>query len=41
MLNLLADLDLTLGLCGCTSMDEMTRERLLRAAPDGTLINDA
>jgi isopentenyl diphosphate isomerase/L-lactate dehydrogenase-like FMN-dependent dehydrogenase len=41
MLNVLADLDLTLGLCGCTSMDEMTRERLLRAAPDGTLINDA
>lgn len=40
MLNLLADLDLTLGLCGCTSMDEMTRERLLRAAPDGTLINE-
>lgn len=37
MLNLLSELDLTLGLCGCTSVDEMTRERILRADASGTL----
>ncbi|HHP7236810.1 alpha-hydroxy-acid oxidizing protein [Longibacter sp.] len=40
MLNLLSDLDLTLGLCGCTGMDEMSRDRLLRAAPDGSIALD-
>jgi len=37
MLNLLSELDLTLGLCGCASIEEMTRDRLLRADASGTL----
>ncbi len=37
MLNLLSELDLTLGLCGCASIDEMTHERILRADARGTL----
>lgn len=37
MLNLLSELDLTLGLCGCASMHEMTRDRILRADADGAL----
>jgi isopentenyl diphosphate isomerase/L-lactate dehydrogenase-like FMN-dependent dehydrogenase len=40
MLNLLSDLDLTLGLCGCTGMDEMSRDRLLRAVSDGSIAPD-
>jgi len=40
MLNLLSDLDLTLGLCGCTGMDEMSRDRLLRAESDGSIAPD-
>jgi lactate 2-monooxygenase len=37
MLNLLSELDLTLGLCGCASIREMTRDRILRADADGAL----
>ena len=37
MLNLLSEIDLTLGLCGCASIEEVTRERLLRADASGTL----
>lgn len=39
MQNILADLDLTLGLTGCTSLEEMNRDRLLRAHSDGTLVD--
>jgi isopentenyl diphosphate isomerase/L-lactate dehydrogenase-like FMN-dependent dehydrogenase len=41
MLNLLSELDLTLGLCGCASMSEMTRDRLLRADASGALTDVA
>jgi lactate 2-monooxygenase len=41
MLNLLSELDLTLGLCGCASMREMTRDRILRADADGALTDSA
>ncbi|PEN15185.1 alpha-hydroxy-acid oxidizing enzyme [Longibacter salinarum] len=35
MLNLLSDLDLTLGLTGCSSIDDVTRDLLLRADAEG------
>ena len=39
MHNLLADLDLTLGLCGCRSLAELTRDRLVPADAQGTAVS--